>query len=259
MKTKSERLFNPGQKTLSATLLLVFLLLSSVSGCAKTPEPHSLPPKTFSAYRDIPEITDLEIAALERLRNQYEYFIYGMPLSTEAFIKIDGEIGGYSVLFAEWLTELLDIPIRVVNCEWIDTIDAFETDAIDFNGSMIATEERRATFFQTDAIAQRTMVYFRLAGSRPVTELLAEHRVRIGVLDNTASADMVLSLLEPGSFEVVMIEDFRQIVLFSEDNVAVEVGRGLIELQGKGLVLAEISQDEIEIKGEIHNIAFRKA
>jgi sporulation protein YqfC len=60
-------------------------------------------------------------------------------------------------------------------------------------------------------------------------------------------------------FEVVIIEDFRQIVLFSDENVVVEVGNGQVELRGKKLVLTEMSQDEIEIKGEIRGIDFRKA
>ncbi|MCL1918026.1 MAG: YabP/YqfC family sporulation protein [Peptococcaceae bacterium] len=60
-------------------------------------------------------------------------------------------------------------------------------------------------------------------------------------------------------FEVVMIEDFQQVIFFSEENVIVEVGAGHLELRGGNLVLAQMSLGEIEIKGEIHGLEFRKA
>jgi sporulation protein YqfC len=60
-------------------------------------------------------------------------------------------------------------------------------------------------------------------------------------------------------FELVMIEDFRQVILFSEENVVVEVGAGQLELRGRNLVLAQMSLGEIEIKGEIQGLEFKKA
>ena len=60
-------------------------------------------------------------------------------------------------------------------------------------------------------------------------------------------------------FEVVMIEDFRQVIHFSEENVIVEVGAGQLELRGKNLILTQMSRGEVEIKGEICGVEFRKA
>lgn len=59
-------------------------------------------------------------------------------------------------------------------------------------------------------------------------------------------------------FTVVMIEDFQHIVIFSDEEVVVEVGNGRVELWGKNLVLTEILPHEIEIKGEIHGLKLQK-
>ncbi|MDR2736584.1 MAG: YabP/YqfC family sporulation protein [Gracilibacteraceae bacterium] len=59
-------------------------------------------------------------------------------------------------------------------------------------------------------------------------------------------------------FAVIMIEDFRRIISFSDERVIVTVGSGHVELWGKGLVLAELSPHEIEIKGEIHGLKLRE-
>jgi len=180
-----------------------------LSGCEKSAEPESGIFNPFASYRDVPGITSEEIQAIEELRKKYASFIYGMPLSTEAFINKDGEIGGYSALFAEWLGQLFGIPFVVANFEWADTLAAFETGKIHFNGSMVPTEKRHDTFFQTSAIAQRSVVYFRLADSLPIARQIQERPVRIGVLANTATADIVITSLEPGTFEAVFIAENR--------------------------------------------------
>jgi len=169
--------------------------LALFSGYEKNTEPQTAASLAFTSYRDVPGITPEEIQAIGELRKKYASFVYGMPLSTEAFIKEDGTIGGYSALFAEWLSRLFDIPFFVANVEWVDTLAAFETGIIHFNGSMVHAEGREGAFFQTSAIAQRSIVYFRLAHSRPVAQLILERPVRIGMLENTASADIVITSL----------------------------------------------------------------
>jgi hypothetical protein len=63
-------------------------LFASCAGNGRTGEAVQ-----FLSYRDIPGITDEEIAAVESLRGRGS-FSYGMLLSTESFIKENGEIGG---------------------------------------------------------------------------------------------------------------------------------------------------------------------
>jgi len=189
------------------------LIAAAVVGVAVLWNRGGLPSKrqaespAYTSFRDIPGVTDDEISAIGSLQTKYGTFVYGMPVSTEAFMNRDGEIRGYSVLFAEWLSRLFDVPFTVVNCEWADTIEAFKTGKIHFNGSMVATEERSAAFFQTGAIAQRSITCFRLSSSRPLADVMVERPVRIGVLEGTASADIVVASLDPGTFEAMLISE----------------------------------------------------
>ena len=64
----------------------------------------------ISSYRDIPGVTQDEIDAIEALREQNASFTYGMMLSTESFITMDGELRGFTALVCEWLEELFGIP-----------------------------------------------------------------------------------------------------------------------------------------------------
>ncbi|MCL1791399.1 MAG: YabP/YqfC family sporulation protein [Peptococcaceae bacterium] len=59
-------------------------------------------------------------------------------------------------------------------------------------------------------------------------------------------------------FAVVKIEDFQQIISFSDEHVVVRVGMGQVELWGRNLVLAELSLHEIEVKGEIHGLKLQE-
>jgi hypothetical protein len=61
-------------------------------------------------FYDIPGITKDEIKAIEKLKKEYDQFIYGMPLSIEAFEEKDGSINGFAALLCGWMTELFEIP-----------------------------------------------------------------------------------------------------------------------------------------------------
>ena len=62
-------------------ILLLFTALMSIavlSSCDRKDSAQTNSFPVFTSYRDIPNITDAEIAAIQALREQYEYFIYGM-------------------------------------------------------------------------------------------------------------------------------------------------------------------------------------
>jgi len=140
----------------------------------------SKPP--FKTFLDIPDVTQDDISDIEYLKNNYDSFVYGMLLSTEAYMNVQGEISGFSVLFTQWLTQLFDISFVVENYYFSDLIDGLEFGGIDFTGDLTATEERKLTYFQTEPIAQRPVVYFRLSDSSPISEIITERKVKIGAL-----------------------------------------------------------------------------
>ena len=193
------------------SLILVFTLLALLfSGCSDTSgvDNESL---SFTNYKEIPGVTESEIEAIEALREQYEYFIYGMPHSTEAFLSRYGEIRGFSALFCEWLTDLFGIPFKPALYEWLELLDGLETGDISFTGDLIATEERQKIYDMTSAIATRHIKAYRLVDSLPLNEIAAERPVRYGFMEGTATIERVTSEMEPGTFEIVTLTDFDSV------------------------------------------------
>ncbi|MCL2008497.1 MAG: hypothetical protein FWG77_10470, partial [Treponema sp.] len=81
-------------------VILAFFLLLLLSCDRQQPySPEQGESAAFTSLREIPGITEEEIRAVEALRTQYDYFTYGMILTTEAFIHDNGMIGGFAPLF----------------------------------------------------------------------------------------------------------------------------------------------------------------
>ncbi len=54
----------------------------------------------------------------------------------------------------------------------------------------------------------------------------------------------------------VEIENFKNIISFSENQIQLAVKNGKIEINGQGLDIVYYSYDELKITGKIHNINY---
>ncbi|GBU20138.1 sensor histidine kinase [Fibrobacteres bacterium R8-0-B4] len=160
----------------------------------------------FADYRDIPGVTDEEIRSIEALRGKGRGFVYGMLSTTETFVDEDGGIGGFAALFCEWLSRLFGIPFKPAIYGWGDLIAGLKANEIDFTGELTATEERRKSYFMTDAIAERWIKIFRLEGSKPIVEIIQSRPVRCCFLEGTTTVDGVTSHLM-GKYEIILASD----------------------------------------------------
>ncbi|MCL2638091.1 MAG: transporter substrate-binding domain-containing protein [Oscillospiraceae bacterium] len=199
-------------RVISLALAAVFLLsMLLLSGC-EVAEPYQNDRFTvYTSFRDVPGITPQEIAAIEALQREYDYFTYAMPLSTEAFENERGEIRGYSALLCEWLSELFEIEFRVELYEWLDLLDGLETGEVSFTGDLIATEERQKTHHMTSTIATRHIKSYRLIDSVPLAEIALTRPLRYGFMEGTATINLVTSSLDEGTYEIVTLEDFESV------------------------------------------------
>ena len=161
----------------------------------------------YRSFRELPGVTESEIIAIEALQNEMGFFVYGMPLSTEAFEDADGVIGGYSALLCEWLSEFFGIPFKPALYEWLDLLDGLESKEVAFSGELTSTEERLKIYHMTGAIASRPLKYYRIAGSAPLQEIVEERPIRCGFIEGTATIATVVAELEPGTFDVVELSD----------------------------------------------------
>jgi len=196
--------------TLKYAALAAILPLILFSACHKS-ENHSLDETvSFASYRDIPGVTEDEIRAVEELRAKTPSFIFGMVESTEAFIGENGTIEGYSSLFCDWLSRIFGIPFKPVIYEWGDLIDGLNSKKIDFTGELTATDERRETYFMTDAIIERSIKTFRLMGSRPITDVIRSRPLVCCFLEGTTTINDITSRLY-GQYKIIEVNDYASV------------------------------------------------
>ena len=164
----------------------------------------------FGSFLDIPYVTNIEIAAIKALQESVDEFVFGVYLSTEAFIDENGEIQGFSVMLCNWLTELFDIPFRPVIYETNDLWDGMKTGTVSF------TRERRPPDFNVQthslvgALASRPYTWFRLPNSESVIEIAKTRPVQIAFLENTPTERLVSPHIE-FDFEPVVFSGLSDI------------------------------------------------
>ena len=191
-------------KYISIFLVITFLL-SAVS-CSGTNEESTDVTINYTSYSDIPGITVDEMIAVKTLQKKYTQFKYGVPVSSEAFYDENGEIVGFAAMFCDWLSALFDIDFAPVNCEFPDLLTALKTGEIDFAGGLAPSDDRRKTYYMTDPIAERTLKYFYLADRISLSDIREKKPVRLLFLEDSATTDLAISLLEPGTYEPVFIK-----------------------------------------------------
>ena len=121
----------------------------------------------YRDYRSIPGVSNDEIAAVEAIKKDRNFFSYGMNYSTEAFPQEDGSITGFAALFCGKLSELFGVPFIPAINEWEDLIFGLASYTIDFTGELTPTPERRLLYFMSDPIMERSIKRFRLRDRDP--------------------------------------------------------------------------------------------
>jgi len=195
----------------TATLLTVLAALFGVAGFAidpprKTVGVSPMNNGAFTTYMDIPGVTSDEIQAIEALREKRPYFVYGTLSNTETFIGEEGNIEGFTALFCEWLSQLFGIPFKPVIYNWGDLVSGLRSNEIDFTGEMTATDERRKTYFMTDAIVERSIKTFRLVNSDPIFDIIKSRPLYSCFLEGTTTIDEVTPRLR-GKYEIALVND----------------------------------------------------
>ena len=191
-------------KSCKSALFLLFIALYSfvLTGCFNFEE------KKYT-YKNIPGVTSEEIAAIEAIKEKTSFFNYGMLPNTETFTGADGEITGFTALLCEWLTELFGIPFIPRHYSWLPLLNGLESGEVDFTGDLTANEERRKTYFMTDTMAQRSIRYFSLKDSPPLSEIAKTRLPRYILQERTTIADDVLQYAG-GTFEPVYVYEYDE-------------------------------------------------
>jgi len=163
----------------------------------------------FTSFRDIPDVTGADIAAIEELQSRGKSFVYAVNYSTEAFHNEDGTVKGFTALFCQWLSKLFDIPFIPQTVEWDELINGLENGTIDFTGELTANPERRLKYFMTDDIAQRQIIYIRLNNNIPLQEIANTRPLRYAFLDGTTTINDI-HRFESKKFQEFFVDEYSQ-------------------------------------------------
>ena len=176
---------------------------------------------SIGSYREIPGITDEEIAAVEALRLSAEifpYFSYGSLLSTEAYVLPDGTKQGFTPLFVELLSDLLDMPFVHGIHDWPNLKSGIDNWSIDFTGDMVPVSDRKETYFMTHPIAQRSVGVFAHVDLKLDSELDL-NGLRIGFLVGSVTARLVLRSYPALEFEFVDVRSTAEAIVKLESGI----------------------------------------
>ncbi|MDR0323290.1 MAG: transporter substrate-binding domain-containing protein, partial [Treponema sp.] len=193
------------------TILAILFFCLIITGCKKENNTIVRHPE-FTSYLQIPGVTQEEIEAIEKIKQQRSGFVYAMNYSTETFIDENNNTGGYSALFCNWLSNIFEIPFKPEIAEWEDLVAGLADKKIDFSGELTATDERRKIYFMTEAIAERPVKIMRLIDSAPLPLLEKGRPLVYAFLDGTTTYDMISPYFtEDHSFECIFLGDYDSV------------------------------------------------
>ena len=151
-------------------MLVTVIIATGLSGCDNNVEKNRNETFVPVSFRDIPGVTEEEIAAIDELRLSRDKLTYGACLSTEAYKLPSGAFAGFSNDLCELLSGLFEIDFVLELNDWDVLIDSFESGLLDFTGELTVTDERMNIYSMTHPIAERMLRIFTLEDTEIKTE-----------------------------------------------------------------------------------------
>ena len=208
---------------------LLIVIILSFSGCSSaTVTKNSF--LLIKNYRDIPEITESEIDAIEALKKSNTKFTYGQMLETESFIRPDGAYAGFAIKFCKFLSELFEMEFSLELFEWESLINGLNNKSIDFTGDLTPTPERLEFYYMTHPIAERQLRIFTNSENNTILTETDIHSRTIGFLAGAVDAKAVRKYYPELSFNSLEVESFESAVeMLKSGDIDAFVTEGVID------------------------------
>ena len=191
-------------------LLVCILAIIGLCHCKEASQQKPAPP-VYSDYRMIPGVTPEEIKQIEALKLSHKSFVYGMCATSETFYDPEGNIGGYSKFFTEWMSNLFGIPFVPAIVEWDKLISSLTSGAIDFSGDLASTPERLKAYYMTGPIAERSIKIFRLIDTDTLEDILKRRPPNFAFYEGANTRALVTAVAEY-PFNAVMVNNNNEVV-----------------------------------------------
>ena len=182
-----------------ASALILTVALFTFSGCTSSPVvPMSgSAMNTIVSFRDFPDITEEEIAAIERLIASREEFSCAVMPGSDCFIADDGSLTGFSVALCRWMTDMFELPFRPVPVEWDELETGLRSKRYDFSVDIPTSWQNGGEVFMTSSVAERGMRMFFAANSDTAKQSLsADTTMRCGYLNGRLSETKILAYMD---------------------------------------------------------------
>ena len=187
----------------SLTMLFSFYAYSAGSAEPK----YKIP----SSYKEIPNITKEEIAAIEQIQQSGKTYIFAANESTESFLKEDGTYGGFAKYFTDFLSSLFDIKIQIELREWGALLEGLNSKEVSFSGELTSTPEREKEYFMTSDIAVRSIKIFTNKNAPNIFDIVPERKPRFAFLEGTVTGPDVKKV-SPFPFESFYTNSYTEAV-----------------------------------------------
>jgi len=178
-------------------------------GCQKAPEAPASGIDSIKSYRDIPGVTEDEIAAIEALKAEKQGFTFGALPSPESFVLPDGTNQGFVPLLCDLLTGLFGIPFVEELHTWRPLMDGINKSIIDFTSEMTPTHDLMQRYVMSYPIAERTVGVFTYGASPTIDAEEELSGRRIGFLDGSSIANAIHDAYPSLNFETIILKDFQ--------------------------------------------------
>ena len=198
-------------------------------------------PAEYKDYRDIPGVTEEEIAAIERLKQAGTTLTYGMPLSTECFVNDQGELGGFVPLFCGLLEGLFGVPVVPEIIEPGEVASKLDSREIKLTSELSPSSARLEKYAMTGGLIVRTIRQFRMYGSEKASAVLRERTPRFVFLSGTNTARNIAASTSM-RFEALQADNFDEVAaMLGSGDADAYIGNGSSEaaFDQYGLVVGE--------------------
>ena len=195
-------------KKIIPLILAILMTTAALASCKDSRENRREETDAYLSFRDIPGITQDEIAQVEEVLENRSVFSYGALFATEAFVMPDGTLAGFTVDFCKLLSDLFGADFVPEIMEWDVLMDGMRSGAVDFTGELTPSEERMKTFDMTQPIAERML----RAMTRTDSTIRAEadfSGLRVGFLSGSITADLIWSIYHV-PMERVYVDNYEE-------------------------------------------------
>ena len=187
----------------------MLLVLLALTGCRDEKPRRDDARPVIRTYRDIPGVTQDEIAAIEALKAGRDTLVYGALLSTEAFIDDRGEVAGYTRRLCAELSSLFGMSFAPRLYGWDDLLDRLANGSVDFSGDLIPTPARREIYAMSDGIAERSISVFKKRGEDDFAEIAKKRRSRLAFLNGSVHLAPFREVYKD-EFGLTYVDNFEQ-------------------------------------------------